>query len=370
MAAETDGLETAHDVSAALSIDVLGPAQLCVDGAPVPLGQVLARVLTLLALGPPKGVPVHSLEREAWPDGGEGNRTDRLHKAVSRLKALGLGPRLRHEDGRYRLDVSPDRIDAQRLLACAESLGGPRPPTDEALDAALALWRGDPADAMGLRGTQVRRVRDARAALLAERARRRKPRLLILDDLVGHSIAKMFGDYPCTVMTRLEEFWEVVDECEDLFDLILVDLHLSEGTGGAEGLAVLQALRRSKVAAILMTHRPREGEPEAVVRRHNLLAFYVKAGNTAGTDFSNLRALVDDLVSSDPNEILLPRFDEELARRERKATKLLKLSGGSEMSQRRMRQRVDEIRTMIRQQAPVGDIRGAMADFNDEWLPE
>ncbi|TCJ33731.1 hypothetical protein [Parafrankia sp. BMG5.11] len=373
MTAETDGSGTDRGLGGNLWIDILGPTRLRVDGVSVPLTHkpVLARLLIVLALGSAKGVSAQFLERETW-DGREDAPTARLHTAIRRLKELGLRSCLRHEHpgGRYRLDLSPDRVDAWRLLACAESLSGAEPPSDEALEEALALWRGDPTEGTGLRSALGTGVRAARATLLAERDRRRRPRLLILDDLVGHNIAALFGDYPHTVMTKVEEFWAVADKCDELFDLILVDLHLTEGTGGAEGLAVLQALRRSKVAAILMTHRPREGEPEAVVRRHNLLAYYVKAGNSPGTDFTNLRALVDDLVGADPKEILLPRLDEELARRERKATKLIRLSGGSDIGRRQMRQHVDQIRLMIREQRSVGDIRRAMADFNDRWLPE
>ena len=51
-----------------IRVNVLGPVELVVAGEPVSLGEppILARVLTLLALGPEKGIAATVLRSEIW----------------------------------------------------------------------------------------------------------------------------------------------------------------------------------------------------------------------------------------------------------------------------------------------------------------
>lgn len=355
-------------------VNVLGPVELLIDGvaAPLPERSVLTRLLTLLALGPEKGISARVLLSEIWRDRRAEKPEVSLQQAVTRLRRKGLErPYLPDEDdGWYRLALPADRVDARRLVATAARLGTGDPPGDEELAEVLALWRGDPTADNGLTAAYGNPLREARRRLEAEQARRHKPRLLILDDKVGSKIASILGDYRCTVKTTVEDFWDLEPRCEELFDAILVDLHLREGDCGAEGLSVLAALRRSSVPAILMTYRPREGSTDAVIQRYNLLGFYLKGANTEDAEFTGLRELVDDLVGRDAKAILLPRLDEELARRERKAGKLIDLTRQGSVAKSAMQREVDAIRRVIRQGGPLPAARLAMADFNDRWLPQ
>ena len=190
-------------------VRVLGPAELVVDGKPVSLAgsPVLTRLLTLLALGPGKGVAAEVLRSEIWRDRHADKPAGSLQQAIRRLRAAGLRDHIPPEAaGRYRLDLSSDRVDVRRLIAAASALTSDTPPDDAELDEVLSLWRGDPTADPAIADGYGNQARQARRRLDAERRRRAKPRLLIIDDKVGHQIGSVLGDYRCTVLTRLDEF--------------------------------------------------------------------------------------------------------------------------------------------------------------------
>jgi hypothetical protein len=356
-----------------IRVNVLGPVELLVDGVPVPLnGPVLTRVLTLLALGPEKGITAKVLISEIWRDRRVDDAEASLQQAVRRLRRAGLEDHLpRQKSGWYRLDLRAEQVDVRRLIATAEALDGDDPPDDAELDEVLGLWRGDPTADAGIADGHGIPARKAYHRLKAERGRRTRPRLLILDDKVGHRMGSILGDYRCTVMTDLDEFWRVADRCDELFDAALVDLHLTAGDCGAEGLAVVDALkRRSSVPTVLMSYRPQEGHLDALVHRYNLFGFFIKGSNAESGSFAGLRDLVADLVSDDVEEILIQRINEDLARSERKAGKRIRLLGEGDVAKAQMEADVDRVRRVIRKDGTLAAARQAMADFNRKWLPD
>jgi hypothetical protein len=364
-------VEVTHDD---IHVNVLGPAELVVDGQVVPLdgSPLLAGLLTLLALGPEKGFPARDLTSELWRDRRAANPDVSLQQAVKRLRQAGLWNHLpTQEGGRYRLDLPARRVDARRLIATAAALDGEHPPSQAELDEVLALWRGDPTAGLDLHDSYGRRVREARSRLDAERRRRARPRLLILDDKVGHRIASILGDYQCTVMTELREFWPVADRCDDLFDAALVDLHLNTVDSGSDGLAVVDALKqRSSVPTVLMSYKPQEGQVEALIQRYNLFSFFVKGSNMDTGNFTGLRDLVTELLGGSVSDLLIRRIDEDLARCERKAGKRIRLLGYGDVAKGEMEADVDRVRRVIRANGTLSEARSALAAFTGKWLPD
>jgi hypothetical protein len=357
-----------------IQVNVLGPAELVVNGQPLSLGDspLLSRLLTLLALGPEKGMSAQVLINEIWRDRRVRNPEGSLQQAVRRLRRAGLGDCLpAQKGGRYRLDLSARRIDARRLIAMADALDSPHVPDDAGLDEVLGLWRGDPTADTGLPDAYGRRARQAKRRLETERRKRTKPRLLILDDKVGRRIATILGDYQCTVMTELDDFWPVADRCDDLFDAALVDLHLNSTDSDAEGLAVVDALWRcSVVPTVLMSYKPQEGQVEALIQRYNLFSFFVKGSNTESGNFTGLRGLVTELLAGNVGDLLVQRIDEDLTRCERKAGKRILLLNQGETAKKAMEAEVDRVRRVIRENGTLAEARSAMARFTSKWLPE
>jgi len=357
-----------------IRVNVLGPVELIINGERKPLGSasVLAKVLALLALGPEAGLPAARLTGLVWKERTVQDPENSLQRAMTRLRQAGLGDRLPSErDGKYRLDLRADQVDARSLRATADALGGDSLPSDAELDAALALWRGEPAQDAGIAPSFGAAAQDARRRLIAERLKRARPRILILDDKVGDKIAKLLGDYNCTVLTSIEDFWPVADQLDELFDAALVDLHLSEDDVGAEGLAAVDALRnRSSVPTVLMTFKPQEGSLDGLMRRYNLFGFFVKSGNTPSGDFTRLRELVAELLSDGASQLLVQRLDEDLARCERRASLRIRMHGDSSIAKRQMERDVDEVRHLIRIGGELASVRAAMAAFTRRWLPE
>ena len=116
---------------------VLGPLEVLVDGAsvPVPAGRVRTLLATLL-LRPNQFVSVDELVERLWD--GDPPTVDRAHKTlqmvVARLrKSLGAASRVRTLPGGYRFDVDPDELDLLRFRAMVAS---------HDFTTATSLWRG------------------------------------------------------------------------------------------------------------------------------------------------------------------------------------------------------------------------------------
>ncbi|MFE6621407.1 BTAD domain-containing putative transcriptional regulator [Streptomyces sp. NPDC057740] len=128
---------------------ILGTTQaLRPDGSPVPLGGARLRaLLTVLALRGGRTVPAGMLVDEVWEGDPPADATGALQALVGRLRrALGADAVVSAEGG-YRLAAAPDDIDLHRFERLVGE--GTRALADgdpakaaEALDDALALWRG------------------------------------------------------------------------------------------------------------------------------------------------------------------------------------------------------------------------------------
>ncbi|GAA0930650.1 BTAD domain-containing putative transcriptional regulator [Nonomuraea longicatena] len=135
-------------------------------------GARLRALLTLLALDAGRFVPVDSLAEALWPHGGPLDRAHALQSLVSRLRRALPGGVLRQGPGGYCLDVPPDAVDATRFERLAHEGGHAlqegRPDQAAALlREALALWRGEVADAVRLTELRLSAVEDrVRADLL------------------------------------------------------------------------------------------------------------------------------------------------------------------------------------------------------------
>ncbi|MET9965743.1 BTAD domain-containing putative transcriptional regulator, partial [Streptomyces sp. NPDC006356] len=128
---------------------ILGTTQaLRPDGGSVPLGGARLRaLLTVLALRGGRAVPAGMLVDEVWEGDPPADATGALQALVGRLRrALGADAVVSAEGG-YRLAAAPDDIDLHRFERLVGE--GTRALADgdpakaaEALDDALALWRG------------------------------------------------------------------------------------------------------------------------------------------------------------------------------------------------------------------------------------
>ena len=133
----------------AADLRVLGPVEVVVDGATLPLGGRRQRaLLALLVITPGQALPADRLADELWagepPDGSDTT----LRSYVSRLRSTLAGvAAIRAVGGGYAIDVEPGMIDAvrfQALLAEGEKSLARRAPwrAVDRLTAALGLWRG------------------------------------------------------------------------------------------------------------------------------------------------------------------------------------------------------------------------------------
>src|SRR4051794_20641315 len=133
---------------------VLGPLEVVRDGVPVTVGGPRPRaLLATLLVHHDAVVPTDRLVTAVWPGGPPPGAAGALRAYVSRLRAV-LPPHPDQERLRHRtLGYQRPRVEGERDGATLESLprrareggarAGPAAAVDR-LEAALALWRGDP----------------------------------------------------------------------------------------------------------------------------------------------------------------------------------------------------------------------------------
>ncbi|MBX3600128.1 MAG: AAA family ATPase [Rubrivivax sp.] len=128
-------------------LTLLGPVTLRRQGAAVPLATAkLAALLVLLALGG----PAHRarLAGWLWPNVDDAAARRNLRRELARLREAGVGDVLASEGDVLALAGAP------RLACDAWTFrDGAASPHERDVDAALALWRGPPADGLALGGT-------------------------------------------------------------------------------------------------------------------------------------------------------------------------------------------------------------------------
>jgi DNA-binding SARP family transcriptional activator len=137
-----------------LGFGVLGPLQLCVDGAEVPLGPAKQRaVLATLLINRNRIVPMDALIDAAWQERPPPEARASLHAHISRLRRLMSGA---GEDGAavlvsvqsgYRLNVAEEAFDLGRFAieqkaGVEAAVAGRFEQASRHLSAALAEWRG------------------------------------------------------------------------------------------------------------------------------------------------------------------------------------------------------------------------------------
>jgi DNA-binding SARP family transcriptional activator/tetratricopeptide (TPR) repeat protein len=135
-----------------LTVEVLGPLRVSVDGRPVelPAGRQRA-LLAVLAMSAGRAVSTDRLAAAVWGADVSGDARANVRTTVKRLRRV-LGANAAQliavRPGGYLLAVEPDQVDALRFgrlldeAAVAPDLAGER----TRLAAALALWRGNPFD--------------------------------------------------------------------------------------------------------------------------------------------------------------------------------------------------------------------------------
>jgi predicted ATPase/DNA-binding SARP family transcriptional activator len=150
------------------AVAVLGPVTVLSDAGPVaPRGNRAAALVALLALASPRAVTVSTLIDALWADDLPANPRAALQSLVSRLRSLGPDV-VRSTPAGYALGGLSDLDQARAAAARARELLETRPHAGGAheaeaqdgaaygsgceaaalLDAALALWRGEPGDGL------------------------------------------------------------------------------------------------------------------------------------------------------------------------------------------------------------------------------
>ncbi|PUB20931.1 putative ATPase [Promicromonospora sp. AC04] len=144
------------------AVAVLGPVAVLSDAGPVaPRGTRAAALVALLALASPRAVTASALIDALWADDLPANPRAALQNLVSRLRSLGPDV-VRSTPAGYALGGPSDLDRARAAASRARELlengranglrdGGSYDPAADAaalLDAALALWRGEPGDGL------------------------------------------------------------------------------------------------------------------------------------------------------------------------------------------------------------------------------
>lgn len=144
-----------------MQVGVLGPLDITLNGTPAtPSAPKLRSVLALLALRANTIVGTHQIIEELWGENPPPSATTTLQTYIYQLRKLlcgnekagetgggPSGPVLRTSFGGYRLDLSPDALDAQRFTSAvnrgrAKLADGDTEAAAEILREALAMWRG------------------------------------------------------------------------------------------------------------------------------------------------------------------------------------------------------------------------------------
>ena len=168
---------------------LLGPMEVCVDGAPVKLpGTAERALLAQLLLSPGRTIPATMLVDRLWsestlpvdPMNALQIRVSKLRRA---LKAIGVGDVVTREGVGYRATIDPSTVDAldfadrirtaRAAAANAADNGGIHPAHVQAYDDALALWRGDPLSDFAAEQwatAEAARLTELRLAAMTERA--------------------------------------------------------------------------------------------------------------------------------------------------------------------------------------------------------
>ena len=260
------------------------------DGGSLEVTGKQALVLGMLAVRPGEYVPRPTLLAVAWPR--ESVEPKRLNDVLKALRKYGVTiPNAVRNGDAYRLDCDRAQVDAVQLSDAVPDLAA----FGEAaqIDELLSLCRGEPGDFVGAHWWRtVKKARDElvtavlglpaveratlkhldefvdrnpeaanrlRAHLDHEVAPVRK-RILIVEDhpTLGRTIeATLSPLYECVLITRYDQWLDLVESGVPYFDGALVDRHLEQDGRDNHGLDVLLYLKMNGgVPSILMTVDP------------------------------------------------------------------------------------------------------------------
>lgn len=130
-----------------LTVDVLGPLEVAVDGRPVVVTTGRLRtVLVALAMSAGTAVSVERLGEAVWTEDAPRNVRRSVHTYLTRLRGLLGAQSIGTTPAGYLLRIAPDQVDALHFLSLLDDAATAADPTTEhhLLTRALALWRADP----------------------------------------------------------------------------------------------------------------------------------------------------------------------------------------------------------------------------------
>ncbi len=216
-----------------LQFGLLGPLEMSIDGAPVPLGTPKQRaVLAMLVINRNRPVSVDALITALWEEWPPSGARASLHSYVSNLRKLvsgaGIDPRavLAAAPPGYRLSISDNTCDLGRFIAektagVHAAAAGRFEQASRHLSAALSEWRGPVLD--DLRDFQFV---DAFATALVE------------DKILAHT-AKAEAEIACgrasAVITELEALTVEHPYREPLWAQLITAYYLSDRQSDALG---------------------------------------------------------------------------------------------------------------------------------------
>ncbi|OLR91855.1 hypothetical protein BJP25_23755 [Actinokineospora bangkokensis] len=306
---------------------ILGPPTVLLpDGERTALRKLNADLLVALALAGPAGRTKAWLHEAIWGP----QESNHVAKAVSRLRRI-VDVASPPAGGPYVLKVDVAEIDAWAFRSGVDELTAGS--AVEEVDALLGMWRGNPADnqlairagawveVMSARNRLVDHVlgmtSGARAGLTrwaafcevfhresgrwsgASAARPDRKRVLVVDDLIGQSVALVLGArYDCHVVESIAQWNTMVREQHPLdFACALVDRHLTDGMADAYGEAVvrdLRALRPGMPIAFMSAGLP-HGDLDNIKLRLGVDSVIIKANDEHGP-LTDLLDTVDRLT--------------------------------------------------------------------------
>jgi hypothetical protein len=321
-------------------------------------------VLAKLALNAPHALTSEELQRHF------GINKHTLERRISALRALpGIDiPKAKPPMPAYGLKIPLDRIDALQFMSAVAVAESAR--TRESIAAALALWRsGPPGDLAG--DDMFVEVKSAKQRIdQLEKATARR-RVLIVEDKVGEQIRRVLGNYDCTVVRSLDEFWSVESTLER-YDLALVDLHLGASYKDESGRMIAEHIARKPIdlPVIVMTLRPPAVDAEEFIARLHLVALVFKHDDSEDSDFSKVAAAVNGLFSSDPKTVVLMKIWGNLPCVLARAKEWIKLDDGDEslmLSEYDDLVRIVQDAVTTRSEGSIAAARGAQSRFEAKY---
>ncbi|WP_036967137.1 BTAD domain-containing putative transcriptional regulator, partial [Promicromonospora kroppenstedtii] len=134
----------------ALSVRLLGPFVVTVDGAPLPLSSRLRTLLAVLALDVGHAVSTERIAAAVWGTDRPADTRKAIQVLVTRLRTATGADAVRTTPGGYALDVPPEAVDLHRFETVLARSNSAQEPTEQyrLLRDALGHWRGLPFEAV------------------------------------------------------------------------------------------------------------------------------------------------------------------------------------------------------------------------------